>query len=313
MGVLAAGILFAFAASAAHGDDTPARTKAAATASADVGDAAFDVEASKAKYERSQAALYDTLVADPSPRVQILTVGVYVPDDDPTPTALRPKRADIIARAVDFAPDDAFVQWLAAKSGNYFSSKCGPTRWPEAEVANLVRLEPDNAGAWQYVVALAQSKGEPNAVDEALSRMASAPRADDHLVDEMAAWKAAYVAHPEIASGSEFDEDSGLDPSEKGAFLALEHVSTSGGRSTAALKEACTPDADSDRTWRRLSWCADAGHLLAEKGSSLALRANGLAMLVHQGAKALEIWSGIAATKTAPVMRNAAHAALAVA
>jgi len=39
--------------------------------------------------------------------------------------------------------------------------------------------------------------------------------------------------------------------------------------------------------------------------------ANGLAMLVHQGAKALEIWSGIPATRLAPTMSAAAHTALA--
>ncbi len=39
--------------------------------------------------------------------------------------------------------------------------------------------------------------------------------------------------------------------------------------------------------------------------------ANGLSMLVHQGAKALEIWSGLAASETAPAMSLAAHAALA--
>lgn len=38
--------------------------------------------------------------------------------------------------------------------------------------------------------------------------------------------------------------------------------------------------------------------------------ANGLSMLVHQGAKALEIWSGIPAAQTAPTMSAAAHAAL---
>jgi shikimate dehydrogenase len=41
-------------------------------------------------------------------------------------------------------------------------------------------------------------------------------------------------------------------------------------------------------------------------------RANGLAMLVHQGAKALEIWSGLPAIKTASTMAAAAHAALAM-
>jgi shikimate dehydrogenase len=38
--------------------------------------------------------------------------------------------------------------------------------------------------------------------------------------------------------------------------------------------------------------------------------ANGLAMLVHQGAKSLEIWSGLQAGGTAPVMQAAARAAL---
>jgi shikimate 5-dehydrogenase len=33
-------------------------------------------------------------------------------------------------------------------------------------------------------------------------------------------------------------------------------------------------------------------------------------MLVHQGAKALEIWSGVPAAKTAPIMRAAASKAL---
>lgn len=39
-------------------------------------------------------------------------------------------------------------------------------------------------------------------------------------------------------------------------------------------------------------------------------RANGLSMLVHQGAKALEIWSGIPATQTAPAMTAAVKVAL---
>ena len=38
--------------------------------------------------------------------------------------------------------------------------------------------------------------------------------------------------------------------------------------------------------------------------------ANGLSMLVHQGAKALEIWSGVSAAQTAPAMAVAARAAL---
>jgi len=38
--------------------------------------------------------------------------------------------------------------------------------------------------------------------------------------------------------------------------------------------------------------------------------ANGLSMLVHQGARALEIWTGVPAAQTAPTMARAAHVAL---
>jgi shikimate dehydrogenase len=51
--------------------------------------------------------------------------------------------------------------------------------------------------------------------------------------------------------------------------------------------------------------------LLAEARRVGIARANGLAMLVHQGAKALEIWSGVSATRTAGIMHRAAQAALA--
>ncbi|HNC22774.1 MAG TPA: shikimate dehydrogenase [Opitutaceae bacterium] len=51
---------------------------------------------------------------------------------------------------------------------------------------------------------------------------------------------------------------------------------------------------------------------LLRQAESLGLpSANGLAMLVHQGAKALEIWSGVPAARTAPVMQEAATRALA--
>lgn len=279
----AAGMLLAFAATAAWSAPVdPAKSKDDAAAAAD-----DDTDAAKAEadYERSQLALYDALVADPSPSIQILTLEVSVPSDDPTPTALRPKPADVAARAVDFAPDDAFVQWLAAKRGNYFSSRCGPTRLPETEVANLVRLEPDNAAAWHYAVALAQVKGDASALDDALSRMAAASRADDHLVDEIAAWKSAYAAHPEVVAGSPWldEDDSDIKASEKPFLFAMERLAYHSVSANDALKEACTPDADSDRTWRRLGWCADAGRTLAEKGTSLALRASGLVMLKATG------------------------------
>jgi shikimate dehydrogenase len=50
--------------------------------------------------------------------------------------------------------------------------------------------------------------------------------------------------------------------------------------------------------------------LLRAAASAGIPNANGLSMLVHQGAKALEIWSGIAAAQTAPTMAIAAADAM---
>jgi shikimate dehydrogenase len=51
--------------------------------------------------------------------------------------------------------------------------------------------------------------------------------------------------------------------------------------------------------------------LLKEAAALGIPHANGLTMLVHQGAKALEIWSEVPAQQTAPIMLAAAQAALA--
>jgi shikimate dehydrogenase len=51
---------------------------------------------------------------------------------------------------------------------------------------------------------------------------------------------------------------------------------------------------------------------LLRQGAALGVRqANGLAMLVHQGAKSLEIWTGVPPERTVPAMMRAARAAAA--
>jgi shikimate dehydrogenase len=50
--------------------------------------------------------------------------------------------------------------------------------------------------------------------------------------------------------------------------------------------------------------------LLAQARSLRIAHANGLGMLAHQGAKSLEIWTGVPASRTAPAMRAAAVKAL---
>lgn len=243
------------------------------------------------RYEAAERTLYDTLSMDPSPRTQVLAGRVNLSEkDEATPAALRPKKAEVIAQAAQRDTGDAFVQWMAASQGSYFSSQCGPTVWPEAEVANLVRLEPDNAAAWQFAVALAAAKGSQSGVDDALAQMASAPMADDHYSDELAAWKDVYSTHPELVpSRDDEDEDAAAPSPSSPLFAALQRVGWRNQPAASALETVCKPDAENEITWQRAAWCADAATVFATRGTSLQLRKQGLSLLVVVGDRSPEV------------------------
>lgn len=256
------------------------------------GSSAGDADSSHAKYERQQRERFDLLRNDGSPRVQVLAGRIYLDGDDPA-NRLLPKSADVVARAVRLAPDDAVVQWAAADQGSYASSACGPTDWPDAEVANLVRLEPDNAAAWQYAVALAAAKGDAARVDDALAHMAAATRASDHQADVAKTWTKVYADHPELLNrigaddeAYDYGDDAPARPAAATlAFLdALQQAQRYASTIDGALESACKPDANSETTWQRADWCARAGQLLATRGNSFDLRDTGLKMLAAAGA-----------------------------
>lgn len=269
-------LAFAFAVALMPGFALADSPPAAAT-SADVDEDASEAEAWQARHERAERDLFDRLHAHTSPRVQVLAGRIHLSDEDEG-TPLRPKGQDVVARAASLAPDDAFVQWVAASEGNYYSSQCGPTRWPEAEVANLVRLEPDNAAAWQYAAALAQAKGDQAGIDAALERMATARRADDHEGEEVATWTQIFTAHP-AADMSSFDEGTPGTPAQQALAAALRRSAYRFSGGDHALERACKPDGSTEQSWRRLDWCERAGRVLATDGNSFALRELGLKLL----------------------------------
>jgi hypothetical protein len=246
--------------------------------------AGVDVDADMTDDDEAQAALFDRLRADSSPRQQVLAGRIYLDDDESVPTALRPKREDVVAHAVQLAPDDAFVQWQGASAGSYASSRCGPTTWPDAEVANLIRLEPDNAAAWQFAVALAAAKGDQAGVDEALSRMAAATAADDHFAEQVGEWKKAFAAQPD-AKPAMPKTWKAASPETRALFSALQQTAYEYSPVKSEVADICKPDASSDRAWQRLGWCADAARTLASKGGSIALRHQGLELLAEIGEK----------------------------
>lgn len=245
------------------------------------------------RYAQQQRERFELLRNDGSPRLQALAGSLWLDRDDPA-NRLLPAPEDVLARAVGLAPDDAFVQWQAADQGKYSSNRCGPTRWPETEVTNLTRLEPDNAAAWQYAVALAQAKGDAAAVDAALAHMAAATRAQDHRGELALAWSGFAARHPQTFNSL---QPPAVGPSATEAapapgaalLLGLQQAVNYASGTDAALEAACRPGGDRAGSWQRLGWCVQAGTLLASKGNSLALRERGLALLEATGAGVADI------------------------
>ncbi len=223
-------------------------------------------------YWRLNLSLYDGLVRDTSPRQRVLVASQHVPSEV---AASRPKREHIVSSTVDLAIDDAFVQWYAA----YYGSYCRTCRGPESAIANLTRLEPDNAVGWAFAVTLALGKGDMDGVDHALSRMASATRADDHLMEAFVEWGEAFASGYADASHVVWmDEDP---PPEIAAFaFAARKTTKDPSWHAESVAKACRTDTtDPMQELHRLNWCVDAGRTLAGRGNSLELRKLGLSML----------------------------------
>ena len=278
-GLCLAGWLFAGMAVSASTDAPPPSSSGSESVATEAADP--DADDFQSRWKSEQLALFDHLRADPSSRMQVLSADLYLSDDD---LPLRPKVGEVMARAVPMAPDDTFVQWRAANAGNYWNSSCGPVERPEAEVANLIRLESDNAAAWVYAVALASAIGDQDGVDSALSRLAVAPRADDHFIELWRMWTSVYKAMPDLVKASPFASATDAPNAEFAAYMRAR-----GGTGSAAqsLRTVCTIDAG-ERTWQRLGWCADAGRKLAADGGSLALREEGLELLAAIGDRSEE-------------------------
>ena len=64
----------------------------------------FDSERFEAEYSRANIERYDALRSSPSPRQQVIAGQIYLEHEEDTPALVRPRRADVVARAVQLAP-----------------------------------------------------------------------------------------------------------------------------------------------------------------------------------------------------------------
>jgi hypothetical protein len=84
-------------------------------------------------------------------------------------------RGKYVQDAVRVAPDDPDVAWM-----KWWKCELIPECDPAAAIADVRKLEPDNAAAWIPDVKSAMASGDPFKVTDALKKVASLGRFDDH-------------------------------------------------------------------------------------------------------------------------------------
>jgi hypothetical protein len=235
--------------------------------------AADDVGRSMQAYE---ASVHRALLASGTPRnIALAVLDSATLLEEATPSQIEARNEELF-RAAMAAPGDALVQWLIAN--RLLGSR--NQAHAEAVVANATHLEPDNAAVWSLTLALASQRNDAAGIDEALARMATSTRSDEHFGDMLRAWFDIYDRNPApraaFADPADADTAPFVSAVAKAAALALPAYQQ--------LVQVCKPSADVGLDATRAADCAASGHLMLHNSKTLIGRSIGFALVRNLGA-----------------------------
>ncbi len=225
------------------------------------------------RFKQYNETLIDTLVADGTPRAMALAATAITYGRQGDETSVDRRRA-LLARAAAMAPDDAWVQWIAAMN------------LPRSEVVSepalaLQRIEPDNGAAWLFQLAAAYEAKDENGITEALARIGASRHFDEHFGDAMSEWLKVVRAHPmsQLATkGSE--QASGQMP----MIMAIGRAAAISLTNLTSPKRACKPTEQPLAADRREA-CIAVGRLMLKESKTAMSMQTGAALLRLAGAE----------------------------
>jgi hypothetical protein len=188
------------------------------------------------------------------------------------------ERAVLLRKAVEAAPSDHLVRWMWADAdADVSESDCGTPSECANRSAALARLEPDNAVAWLPVLGRAWDDHDAAAKDNAIARIATAKRFDEHQGMTLTAWLDVYKRFPPPLPAS---VPGAVDsPSE----FALNEASRTAPWSSTVLFMSCNPSNDPKASPAHVAHCGQAGRLLMEQAPFLTGRWQGFLVLRISG------------------------------
>lgn len=226
-----------------------------------------------AAQQEYNAAVIDSLIADGSPRARMLAATSMIYAGQMSSTGAERQR-ELLNQAVQRAPDDALVQWVAAIYDLPAETVSGP-------VVALQRIEPDNGAVWLFQLAAASRAEDNTGVTEALARIGASRRFDDHYIDYSLAWLAISPEIPLPEPYAHGDEEAFA---KLPLFMAIARAAALALPNYVSPTKACKP-VDQPLAIERREACLAVGRLMLTESNTLNSMRIGAALLRLAGAE----------------------------
>lgn len=214
----------------------------------------------------------ETLLADGTPRSLTLAATAMLPIGE-NANAIVQKRKELFERAAQSAPDDPWVQWMAALNA---SSSDAVSEYAVA----LQRLEPDNGAIWLFRLQAASRAKDDKGMTDALARMGEARIYKGPFVTTALEWLKFYRANPVIPPPG-----FTVEPSAASVFaMAVARAAAVAMPPNFAPMAACKSKDQALQTDRREA-CLAAGRLMLTQSNTLNTKLTGTALLRLAGAE----------------------------
>ena len=230
------------------------------------------VTGEEAWQQQYTAFLVDSLLADGTPRSMALAATALRPIGENTKTNPA-KRHELFKQAARRAPDDAWVQWLAAIDAEPADNLSEPA-------LALQRLEPDNGAVWVFQLNAGSRANDSAGITEALTRIGASRNFDDYHGAIALEWLKFFRTHPMPEPPVTLDE---LDFVPLPLSLALMHAVMAPIPNYRITMQACR-SGEQSLTVERREACLATGRLMLNESKSLFSQMMGLALLRSAGA-----------------------------
>ena len=241
-----------------------------ALSSSGIAETAPQAAQDQAAMQKYNEQLTEALLAEGTPRSTVLAATSMVYADKGSRSAIDERRRELLDRAAQMAPDDAWVQWMAAMSRQ-------PADTLSAPALALQRLEPDNGAVWLFQLQVATRAKDNKGITDALERIAASSHFDEYFTATAFEWRKFLLGFPLPEPGVVANAGK-LTTEQMAMIAAIARAAATAMPSYSSPISACKSK-EQPLTADRREACLAAGRLILNESNTLMSRQIGVALL----------------------------------